>query len=89
MEQAVGSTEQHGSNQPSGKFYTFFVDDREFHVDQTPITARVIMEKAGVPIEQGLFIIQDDDTQRQVDPDEEFDLQPGRRFKKAPRFRRG
>lgn len=72
-----------------GKFYTFSVDDREFRVDTETITGSRIMELAGIPLEVGLNLIEEDGTQRPVRPDEEIELKPGRRFKKAPRFKRG
>jgi hypothetical protein len=72
-----------------GPFYTFFVDDAEFHVTEETITGGEIMDRAGIPREVGLMLITEDGTQRQVQPDEVFELRPGRRFKKAPRFKRG
>jgi hypothetical protein len=72
-----------------GKVYTFFVDDREFQVHQPSITGARIMELAGIPVAVGLNVIEEDGTQRPVRPDEEIELKPGRRFKKAPRFKRG
>lgn len=72
-----------------GKFYTFFVDGNEFRVDEPTITAAEIMRLAGIALEVGLLLIEDDGTQRQVPPEERFELEPGRRFKKAPRFKRG
>ena len=72
-----------------GKFYTFFVDDREFSVHEPIITGARIMELAGIAQEQGLILLEDDGTQRVVKPTDEIELKPGRRFKKAPRFKRG
>lgn len=72
-----------------GKFYTFFVDDREYHIHQETITGGEIMDMAGIPRETGLVLLNDDGTQRQVGVGEVIELQPGRRFKKAPRFKRG
>lgn len=72
-----------------GKFYTFFVDDREFHIEQPTITGAEIMALAGIPLEIGLQLIEEDGIQRPVAPDEVIELKPGRRFKKAPRFKRG
>lgn len=72
-----------------GKFYTFFVDDREFHIEQPTITGAQIMALAGIPLETGLQLIEVDGTQRSVAPEEIIELKPGRRFKKAPRFKRG
>jgi hypothetical protein len=73
----------------TGKFFTFFVDGKEFRVDQATITGADIMKLASIPLEVGLLLIDDDGTQRQAPPDEVFQLEPGRRFKKAPRFKRG
>jgi hypothetical protein len=72
-----------------GPSYTFFVDDKEFHVDEPTITGGEIMDLAGIPRDVGLILILEDGTQRQVLADEVIELQPGRRFKKAPRFKRG
>ena len=72
-----------------GKVYTFFVDDREFQIREPSITGAQIMEMAGIPVEVGLNVIEEDGTQRPVGPGEEIELKPGHRFKKAPRFKRG
>ncbi len=53
-----------------GKVFTFFVDDREFHVDEPVITGARIMEVAGIPVEAGLNLIEEDGTQRPVRPEE-------------------
>jgi len=79
--------EERGREQ--GKFYTFFVDDREFRVNEPVITGAEIMDLAGIAQSVGLILIEDDGTQRQIQPDEQVELKPGRRFKKAPRFKRG
>jgi hypothetical protein len=71
------------------KSYTFFVDDRELHVPESHVTGAQIMVLAGIPQEVGLQLIEDDGTQRPVPPDEVVELKAGRRFKKAPRFKRG
>jgi hypothetical protein len=72
-----------------GPFFTFFVDDREFHVDEAVISGAEIMNLAGIPREAGLVLLLEDGTQRTFGADETIDLEPGRRFKKAPRFKRG
>jgi Multiubiquitin len=71
------------------KFFTFFVDGKEFHVEQSTITGGQIMDLAGIPRDAGLIEVLEDGSQVQVKPDEIIDLRPGRRFKKAPRFIRG
>lgn len=75
--------------QVKGKFYTIFVDGEEFHVEQSEMTAGEIMDLAGIPRDVGLILINDDGTQRQLEEDEVIELQPGRRLKKAPQFKRG
>jgi hypothetical protein len=72
-----------------GPFYAFFVDGEELRIDEPTITGGKIMDLAGIPREVGLILLVDDGTQRTVDPDEVFELKPGRRFKRAPRFKRG
>ncbi len=73
----------------TGRFYTFFVDGEEFRVDEPKITGGEIMDLAGIPHEVGLLEILEDGTQRSVAVDEVIELKPGRRYKKAPRFKRG
>lgn len=73
----------------SGKFYTIFVDDTEFRVEQDSMTGIAIMELAGIPSDAGLLLVHEDGTQERVDAGQTIELQPGRRFKKAPRFKRG
>lgn len=86
QEIATGTKEE---TRHQGPFYTVFVDDVEYHFDHTPVTGGEIMDAAGIPYEVGLLLIQEDGTQVPVAVDDEIDLKPGRRFKKAPRFKRG
>jgi len=72
-----------------GKFFTLFVDGQEYHVEKSELTGAEIMDLAGIPREAGLIMVLDDGTQVQVKETEVIELQPGRRFKKAPRFVRG
>ena len=72
-----------------GKFYTLFIDDVEHHVDKPELTGKEIMDLGGIPYDVGLLLILDDGSQVQVGEDEVIELKPGRRFKKAPRFKRG
>lgn len=71
------------------KFHTLFIDDVEYHVDKSELTGKEIMDLGGIPYEVGLLLILEDGTQVQVGEDEIIELKPGRRFKKAPRFKRG
>lgn len=78
------------SKQPhTGQFFTIFVDDVEYRFDKSIVTGGEIMDIAGIPHSVGLVLINDDGTQERVGEDEEIELKPGRRFKKAPRFKRG
>jgi len=72
-----------------GPFYTVFVDDVEYRFDHTPVTGGEIMDMAGITHSVGLILVNEDGSQEQVAIDQQIDLKPGRRFKKAPRFKRG
>ncbi len=85
---ALSESEKEGRGE-HGKFYTVFVDDIEYRFDHNPVTGGEIMDAAGIPHEVGLLLVNEDGSQTQVGVDEEIDLEPGRRFKKAPRFKRG
>jgi hypothetical protein len=83
-------------NQPTppagsdAKTYTFFVDGTEYQAKQRSLTCGELMDIAGIPHSDGLIEILEDGTERACLPDEEFTFDgPGRRFKKAPRFKRG
>ncbi len=90
MESTVhGNTKADETKERRGPFFTFFVDDREFHVEQAVISGAEIMNLAGIPREVGLVLLLEDGTQRTFGADETIELEPGRRFKKAPRFKRG
>ncbi len=82
--------EEHGiGTEVQGKFFTIFVDGKEFHVEESSLTGGQIMDLAGIPKDGGLILVLEDGTQVQVKVDEVVELKPGRRFKKAPRFVRG
>lgn len=85
-------TKEKGTEKTSkgnGPFFTVFVDDIEYRFDHSPVTGGEIMDASGIPYEVGLLLLNEDGSQVQIQPDEEIDLKPGRRFKKAPRFKRG
>lgn len=83
------SESKSATEEPDGKFYTFFVDGVEFHVETPTLTGLQIMTLAGIPPSVGLLLIQEDGSQVQVAPQDVIELKPGLRFKKAPRFTRG
>ena len=76
-------------DKPKGKFYTLFVDGKEYHVSQPEITGAEIMDLAGIAYSVGLILIEENGSQTQVHEADIEELKPGRRFKKAPRFKRG
>ncbi len=82
-------TDKADDRKEHNKFYTVFVDDVEYRFDHTPITGGEVMDVAGIPHSIGIVIINEDGSQTQVGATDEVDLEPGRRFKKAPRFKRG
>lgn len=72
-----------------GKFFTVEIDGTELRFDHSPVTAEELMAAAAIAPADGLVEVLEDGTQRQVPAGESFDLKPGRRFKKRPRFKRG
>jgi len=73
-----------------GKFFTFFVDDKEFHTEKSQLTGGEIMDIAGIPHATGIVQILDDGSQKQIGENEIIEFEgPGRRFKKSPKFKRG
>lgn len=83
-------TEDQGVDSPDGKFYTFFVDGEEYQTEEPSLTCGEIMDIAGIPRDVGLIHVHEDGTEEQCEADETFEFEgPGRRFKKAPRFKRG
>jgi hypothetical protein len=81
--------EEEKADRPQGRCFTFFVDDQQFTVERPKVTGLEILNLAGIPLEVGLLLILDDGTQRIVEPNEVIHLANCRRFKKAPRFKRG
>jgi len=74
----------------AGKFYTFFVDGQEYRTEQSELSGGEIMDIVGIPRSDGLVEILDDGTQTQINENDIIVfVGPGRRFKKAPRFKRG
>ena len=81
--------EMKGVKETGGKFFTIFIDGKEYPVEKSEMTGAEIMDLGGIPRELGLILVLEDGTQVQVKEDEVVELKPGRRFKKAPRFVRG
>jgi hypothetical protein len=71
------------------KFFTVFIDGKEYQVEKSELTGAEIMALGGIPQEVGLILVEEDGTQVKVAPADTIELKPGRRFKKAPRFVRG
>lgn len=66
------------------------MDGTEYQTEQPQLTGGEIMDIAGIPRSTGLVQILKDGSQEQVGEDEVIEFKrPGRRFKKAPRFKRG
>jgi len=81
---------ERGAEQGGGKFYTFFVDGVEFRTDQPSLTCGQIMDIANVPRSVGMVQVLEDGTEQACPENEVIVFEgPGRRFKKAPRFKRG
>lgn len=85
----VTSVVSEQAKEERGKFFAVEVDGVEYLFEQEQVTGAEIMAKAGIPQSVGMVQILDDGTQETVALDAVFDLKPGRRFKKRPKFRRG
>ena len=86
----IGMSQQQGvATEAKGKFFTLFVDGKEFHVDRPELTGAEIMDLGGIAHDVGLILVEEDGTQIQIRETDVVELKPGRRFKKAPRFIRG
>src|SRR5437899_10671619 len=78
--------EQKVETEVKSKFFTLFVDGKEFHIEKSSITSGESMDLAGIPRDGGLIEVLEDGSQVQIKVDDVIDLQPERRFKQAPRF---
>lgn len=83
------SKDKHLHSTGKGKFYTLIIEGKEYHVSESTLTGVQIMDLGGIPHDAGLILIHLDGTQEQISLDEVVELKPGRRFKKAPVFKRG
>lgn len=83
-------TNEQSSEHMSGKKYTFFVDGKEFETSEASLTCGEIMDLAGIARNVGLIEVLDGGAERKCPENDVFTFDgPGRRFKKAPRFKRG
>jgi hypothetical protein len=78
-----------GQPQAGHERYFVEVDEVEVSFEHEEVTGGEIMDRAGVPRAVGLVQILPDGTQQAVGADTKFELEPGHRFKKRPRFKRG
>jgi hypothetical protein len=85
----MATVQDQSEAQHKGPFYTVEVEAVEYEFDHEPVTGGEIMDTAGVPRNVGLVQILEDGTQKAATVDEEFELKPGKQFKKRPRFKRG
>lgn len=77
-------------DQESGNaVFVFEVEGKEYEHDRPKITGGEIMDRAGIPRDQGLVQVNDDGTTTSVAAEDEVHLVPAARFKRRPRFKRG
>jgi len=76
-------------NEEHGPKYHFWVDGVEHVVHQETLTVAEIKAIGGVPADLPLLLLHDDGTEEVLRDDETVELKPGRRFARAPRFKRG
>lgn len=72
-----------------GPKYHFWVDEVEYVVLEESISIGQIKQLAGVPEDIPLILLHQDGSEETLPDSYIIDLKPGRRFAKAPRFKRG
>jgi len=72
-----------------GKKYYFWVDEVEHIVQDESLTVAQIKEIGGVPADLPLLLLNEDGSEEALRDDMIIELKPGRRFARAPRFKRG
>jgi len=72
-----------------GKKYYFWVDGVEHIVQDESLTVAQIKEIGGVPADLPLLLLNEDGSEEALRDDMIIELKPGRRFARAPRFKRG
>jgi len=72
-----------------GPKFHFWVDGVEHVVYEESLTVAQIKQIGGVPADLPLLLLHDDGSEEQLADDQVIELKPGRRFARAPRFKRG
>jgi len=72
-----------------GPKYHFWVDGVEHVVHEESLTVAQIKQIGGVPADLPLLLLHEDGSEEQLADDQVIELKPGRRFARAPRFKRG
>jgi len=78
----------HEHPQPGPKFF-LNIEGKEYPWPERTITARQVAELGGWDVSQGVLLIDADNNERQLAPDEVVELRPGQGFAKRVRFKRG
>jgi hypothetical protein len=76
-------------NEEHGPKYHFWVDGVEHIVHESSLTVAEIKQVGGVPPDLPLLLLNDGGTEEVLADEEVIELKPGRRFARAPRFKRG
>lgn len=77
------------SEAAQGPKYWVDIEGEKYEWDRETITAREVAELGGWDISKGVILIDADNNERQLDPDESVELKPGMGFAKKVSFKRG
>ncbi len=69
--------------------YEYIVDGKTYPSEKPVLKASEIMSVAGIDRSQGLVEVEEDGTEKSLKPDDDCNVEGGKRFKKPPRFKRG
>lgn len=81
-------TKERDSQQAGQKFFVN-IEDKEYPWDEGSITVTELRTLGGLPSDQPVVQELADGTERTLGADETIDLQPGHRYGRAPKYRRG
>lgn len=79
---------EHGTDR-SGQKYYLNIEEKEYEWDRNTITVEELRTLAGIQSDQPMIEEDADGTERTLTAGQSIELQPGHRYGRAPKYRRG